>query len=136
MNPFLVKRHKLSGSNYREVLKQAREIYRLAIGKSHRRPYLRSAYFKKEKVFLELFWTHLMEKSFADRTRRLRFFSCALELIQKSRQLPTSKTNVDRKREILHRFCGITKHGEIFFVQIKEDKFTGRKDLVSIFPLK
>ncbi len=36
----------------------------------------------------------------------------------------------------LHRFYGQTKSGELFCVQIKQDKRTGRKDFMSVFPSK
>lgn len=67
--------------------------------------------------------------------RRLKYFPCAIELIQKSRFEPESKENPNKRTEILHRFTGVTKENDIFFVQIKEDKRTGQKWLISVFPL-
>mgnify|MGYP001563858754 CR=1 FL=1 len=88
----------------------------------------------KEKVFLQLFWNHLHEKlNFRDKTRRIKLFPCALELIQFSRFDPESKENVNRRSELLHRFFGKTKDGKLFFVQIKEEKRSGEKWLVSVF---
>ena len=40
--------------------------------------------------------------------------------------------NPNKKSELLHRFYGITKEKEIFFVQIKENVNTDRKELMSI----
>ncbi|MBI2444397.1 MAG: hypothetical protein HYV42_04130 [Candidatus Magasanikbacteria bacterium] len=71
-----------------------------------------------------------------DKIRRVRYFPCALELLQHSRFDPESKENVDRRSEILHRFAGITKNGDKFFVQVKEDKRSGQKWLISVFPLE
>lgn len=71
-----------------------------------------------------------------DKTRRIKYFACAIELIQKSTFHPESKENVDRKSEILHRFKGITPEHEVFYVQIKEDKRTDGKWFMSVFPDK
>jgi hypothetical protein len=35
---------------------------------------------------------------------------------------------------MLHRFAGETKEGKKFYVQVKQDKRTGRKDFMSVFP--
>ena len=38
---------------------------------------------------------------------------------------------------VLHRFYGKTADGSVFYaVQVKHDQKTGRKDLMSIFPIK
>lgn len=37
---------------------------------------------------------------------------------------------------ILHRFAGETKSGIKFYVQVKQNKRTGRKDFMSVFPVK
>ena len=126
----------ISGTNLHEVSKKARVIYDHIKKKTKRRPYIRSAYFKKEKIFLEFFWNHLYEKlNHRDKLRRIKFFTCAIDLIEKSKLKPESKVNVDKKSEILHRFSGKTKDGELFFVQIKEEN-SGQKWLVSVFRLK
>ena len=67
--------------------------------------------------------------------RRMKFFECGIELITKSRFDPTSKENPNKINEILHRFAGSCPSGEQFYVQIKEDKPTGQKMLISIFPV-
>lgn len=130
-----VKTKKFPGSNYSEVLEKAKHFYNKIKKKTKRRPYIRSAYFNKDKVFLDLFWQHLWQKhNWRDKTRRLKYLACAIELIQNSKQEPESKQNVDRRKEILHRFVGITSDKEVFFVQIKEDKQTDKKYLISVFP--
>jgi hypothetical protein len=83
---------------------------------------------------LSLFWDHLCDKHHKDRTRRLKYYSCALELIRNSKFNPTSIENPDRKSEILHRFIGITPENELFYVQVKEKKQSGQKHLISVFP--
>jgi hypothetical protein len=135
MQAYQTKTSKLRGTNYREVRKKAFLFYDEIVGKSKRKPYVRSAYFKKEKIFLDLFWHHLFEKkNYWDKTRRMKFFQCAIELIQKSHFSPVSKENPNKKSEILYRFAGITKEKEIFFVQIKENRNNHRKWLISVFP--
>jgi len=127
---------KLPGTHWYQVIEKAFGQYKKIKHKTKRRPYIRSAYFKKEKIFLELFWNHLYEKTnLRDKTRRLKFFPCAIDLIENDKYEPTSKENPNRRDEILHRFIGSTPNDEVFFVQIKEEKKSGQKWLVSIFPL-
>lgn len=127
----------LTGTSYKEVYHKARDLYSTIRKRTKRRPYIRSAFFDKDKVFLQLFWNHLHEKlNFRDKTRRVKLFPCAVELIRESRFNPESKQNVDRPSEILHRFAGKTKTGQLFFVQIKEEKKTGEKWLVSVFEVR
>jgi len=128
---------KFSGSDYREVHSQAFGLYKEIKRKTKRRPYIRSAYFNKDKIFLETFWHHLYEKeNFKDKIRRMKYLPCAIKLIQKSKVEPSSKENPNKRREILHRFAGATKDKEIFFVQIREDKKTGQRWLMSVFPFE
>lgn len=136
MEIFQVKSERLSGTNFKEIYKIAFFHYQKIKKGTKRRPYVRSAYFNKEKIFLEFFWHHLHEKlNYRDKTRRVKYFSCAIELIQNSKLNPESKENVNRRSEIFHRFAGKTKNQDLFFVQIKEDKRTNQKWLVSIFPI-
>ena len=98
---------------------------------------MRSVYFKKSKIFLGLFWTHLYEKkTWVDRKRRVMFFPCAIEVIQNSKIHPESTEDPNNKSFMLHRFFGITPEQEMFCVQIKEDKRTNEKFLISIFPFE
>lgn len=132
---YKVKSKKLPGTNYSEVNKKAFALYSKIKKRSKRRAHIRSAYFKKDKIFLSLFWHHIKDKlDLKDKTRRLKYFPCALELIRNSHFDPASKENVDRKSEILHRFMGVTSENEVFFVQIKENKRNGQKYLISVFP--
>ena len=126
----------LAGTSYKEISKKAFGLYNGIRRKTKRRPYIRSAYFKKDKIFLDYFWQHLWGKNWRDRVRRLKYYPCALDLIKNSRGDPTSKQNPNNSAEILHRFAGITRTKELFFIQIKEDKKTDQKSLISIFPEK
>lgn len=125
------------GSDFKEVHGQALEFYNKIRKRTKRRPYVRSKYFNKEKVFLPLFWNHLFDKqNWRDRARRLRFFACGIDLIEKSIVPPSIQEKRSNTSEILYRFTGQTKEGLLFFVQIKEEKKTKEKWLVSIFPEK
>lgn len=136
MKAYRTKTSKLSGTSFREVYKNAFAHYSEIKKRSKRRPYVRSVYFKKDKIFLPLYWSHLHgKKNFRDKIRRMKYFPCGLELIQQTRIHPVSKENPNNSSEILHRFAGVTKNDDLFFVQIKEDKRTGEKWLISTFPL-
>lgn len=133
---YKVKTRRLPGTHWSRLLKKAFGSYKEIKRKSKRRPYVRSAYFDKQKIFLELFWRHLHEKeNLRDKSRRVAYFPAAIELIQNSRLEPISKENPNRKGEIVHRFAGITPEQELFFVQIKEDRRKDQKWLMSVFPL-
>jgi len=135
MKAYKVKAGKLKGTNFHEVRKKASGLYDQIKNKSKRRIYIRSAYFKKDKIFLALFWQHLFDKKkWQDRMRRLKYFEAGIELIRNSKFEPKSKDNPNAPGEILHRFTGVTKENEVFYVQIKEDKRSGQKSLISIFP--
>lgn len=75
-----------------------------------------------------------VDKKEGDRVRRLKFYECALDLIKNSIYNPETKENFKKKDELLHRFFGILEDKEKFVVQIKENKRTKRKDLISIYP--
>ena len=134
MKVYQTKTKPLPGTNYSEVYPLALDLFRIIKRRSKRRPHIRSAYFQKQKIFLDYFWEHLHQKNLPDRVRRLKLYPCALELIINSKFTPTSKENPNKKSEILHRFAGRTSDRNQFFVQIKEDKRTNQKYLVSIFP--
>jgi hypothetical protein len=137
MKAYHTKAKKLTGSDFREVNKKAILIFKKIRRGSKRRPYVRSKFFNKEKIFLDLFWKHLFEKpNWRDRVRRIKYFPPAIELIQNSRFQPESKRNPNKNSEILYRFTGKTPENNTFLVQIKEDTKTHQKSLISIFPYK
>lgn len=136
MQPFPVKAEMLGGITDKEVIKKAQDYFKVIKRKSKRQPYIRSAYFKKQKVFFTYFWKHIYQKPPSERRRRMRFLPCAVELIKKSNNAPESIINKSKEIEIFHRFTGITKKREIFYVQIKENRRTKRYEFMSVFPAK
>lgn len=134
MRIYQAKVEKLKGTDFVEVRRKAFFIFKQIKKKSKRQPYIRSAYFSKEKVFLNIFWAHLFEKPSGERLRRLRYFAAAIELIEHSRFTPTTKADSNNPSFLLHRFTGLTKENEMFCVQIKEDISSQKKYLISIFP--
>lgn len=137
MQFYQAKAWKISGTDFHEVRKKAFGLYEQIRRKTKRRAYIRCAYFKKDKIFLAIFWEHLWHKEkWQDRMRRLKYFAAALELIQHSKFEPSSKENPNKPNEILHRFAGSTAEKELFYVQIKEDKQTGQKYFISVFPVR
>lgn len=135
MQVYKSRARKLSGTSYSEIKLQARALYKIYTSRTKRRPYVRSLYFNKDKIFLSLFWAHIWDKNWSDRNRRLKLLPCGLDLIKNSRFQPSSKQNPNKKSEIIHKFAGVTKEGELFFVHIKEGN-NGDKHLMSIFPFK
>ncbi|OGF27724.1 hypothetical protein A2477_04740 [Candidatus Falkowbacteria bacterium RIFOXYC2_FULL_47_12] len=133
MKVYQTKAKKLPGSNYHEVYAAARNYYNEIKKKTKRRPYIRSAYWKKEKVFFDYFWPHVAQKPPRERMRRLHYFLAAIELLQKSHCIPTTKPHASDHTAVVHRFEGKTRGGEVFYVQVKEDK-KGTKYFMSCFP--
>ena len=136
MTPYKTKSGLLPGSNLGEVYRSAWAVFHKIESKTKRKPYLRSAYFSKEKIFFDFFWNHLKQKSPRERFRRLKFFKASFEVIKHSKNMPTIKGSPDKKSEILYRFAGMTKGGELFIVQVKENKNSKRKYLMSCFPVE
>ena len=136
MNSDNTKYPQLSGSSYSEVLKRARQEYNVIAHLTKRQPYVKSKYFSGEKVFLAVFWTHLMNKNQKDRTKRLRFYKAALDLLRNSQINPDTIASTEDQRMLLYRFYGVTKDGSHFCIQVKEDIRTKRKDFMSVFDRK
>lgn len=134
MVPYRAKNLPFPGTRYGEIAPWARKLLRKIARRTKRHAYIRAAYWHKEKVFLTHFWKHTAQRSRYQQAARLKYLLCAIELIEKSHHIPSSKENVDRRSEILHRFEGLAPNGRTFFVQIKEDKRTNRKELMSVFP--
>lgn len=129
--------HEIAGTSLGEVTRNARfEFHQIEKLTPRRIPYVRSRNFDKNKVFIDNFWTHLSQKSAKDRYRRLKFFSCALELIANSSYKPDIADNPDNRNELLYRLYGRSKQGNCFVVQLKKRKHNGRLKLISVFPVK
>lgn len=88
MHIYTSKYPRLSGSSYDEVLKRARAEYHVVAQSSKRQPYVRSKYFNSSKIFLDVFWTHLMQKHPKERRKRLKFYKAALDLLRHSQIAP------------------------------------------------
>lgn len=137
MKAYQTKTKCIPGTDFHEVKKKAFGLFAQIKKRSKRRTYVRSAYFDKDKIFLDIFWNHLFGKpNWRDRVRRVKYFPPAIELIEHSKFEPKTKENPNKQGELLHRFTGITPDREIFYAQIKEDKRTGQKFLISVFPDK
>ena len=135
MQIYKTKIKKFSGTDFREVHEPAFGLYNEIKKKTKRRAYIRSAYFDKEKIFLDLFWHHLFEKSnWRDRVRRIRFFGCAVELIQNSHFKPNQAKNPNDHKEMFYRFYGTDANNEVFCVQIKKNLKKKQKFFISVYP--
>lgn len=126
----------LPGSSYDEVVKYARKEFGTIRKLTKRQPYIRSKYFRGDKIFVTIFWDHLMQKFRKDRMKRLRFYKAAIDLLRNSTMAPDTIFSKSDKDTMLHRFYGKTHEGVEFCVQVKEDKRTNRKDFMSVFDKK
>ncbi len=133
MIPYQAKAQKIPGTNYAEVRKQANNLFVKIKLRTKRKVYVRSPYFNRQKIFFDFFWRHLQQKNPRERFKRLKYFAAAIELIKNSREHPCSKQNPNNQKEILHRFAGLTREKELFYVQIKENKKNGKKYFMSCF---
>lgn len=92
---YKTKLSKISGTNLKEINKNVRRIYKKLIVNAKRKPFICSAYFKKEKIFFDYFWDHLKQKGQKARFKRLQFFEAAVELIKNSKAAPA----IDRRSD-------------------------------------
>ncbi len=114
---------------------QARKLFRSIQKQTKRKPYVRSAYFRKDKIFFDYFWTHLNKKTFPDRARRLKLLPPAIDLMRTSMQSPKTYVDVQDPKAIRHQFFGMTRERSLFCVIIQHNHSSGKKNLLSIFPL-
>lgn len=137
MNSFKSKYGLLAGTDYEEVTHVARREYKTIQNRNpHRQPYVRSKYFNGDKVFINIFWNHLAQKRKGEQIRRAKLLSCAVDLLRNTSAPPDTIFNNANLNEMLHRFTGQTKDGLTFYVQVKQNKKTDRKDFMSVFPDK
>lgn len=127
----------LPGTSYPEIMAAARHEYHLVQKCTPRRvPYVRSKYFKKDKVFLNTFWDHLKQKHPSEQMKRLKFYLAALDLLRNTDHDSESIIERNNPDVFLHRFTGQTCDGRGFYVQVKDNRRSGRKDFMSVFPVK
>ena len=123
----------LPGTQYAELNRAARKIFHEIEKKTKRQTYIRCPYFNKEKVFIKSFWDHLTTKGMRDKARRVKLFSCAIELIKENKAIKP-EIIFKSKREEVYRFAGISADERKFSVQIRHDFKTGHKYFTSVFP--
>lgn len=133
MNYYKSKYSLISGSDIAEVIKNARKEYTKIQHLTRRQPYIRSVYFSKDKIFLSVFWHHLAQKHRAEKFVRAQLFLVAVDLMRKTTIEPETRIT---NGVLLHRFMGESKEGIRYYVQVKQEKKSGRKDFMSAFPVK
>jgi len=136
MKVYQSKYSQLPGTDYSEVTKNARREYVKVQRMTKRQPYVRSSYFVKDKVFINIFWNHLAQKRKGEQMVRAKLLLAAFDLLRNTTHEPDTIFSNDNLNLMLHRFSGITKDGVSFYVQVKHDKRSGRKDFMSVFPAK
>jgi hypothetical protein len=137
MNKFKSRYGLLAGTSYEEVMHVARREYRVIQKRNPKRqPYIRSKYFSGDKVFINIFWNHLVQKRKGEQMKRAKLLACAIDLLRNTTVAPETIFSQANLNELLHRFSGQTKEGTTFYVQVKQNKKTGRKDFMSVFPAK
>lgn len=124
----------LPGHRFTDIIPQARRLFRSLQKQTKRRPYIRSAYFNKDKIFFDFFWQHMQQKAVIDRARRLRYFPCALELLRSTRHDPITFMDPTQPNKFVHRFLGEASGNQKFWALIKEDRKSNKKQLLSLFP--
>lgn len=124
----------LQANTYSVMRNLALQHFKVIERKSKRKPYVRSKYFKKQKIFFDFFWIHLFEKNPKDRTRRLKFLPNAIELIENSTYPP--RIVFKNSKETLYRFYGMNTLNQRFVIQIKETSRDESRYLISVFPWK
>lgn len=125
---------KIPGRSYIDVERKARQLHNKYARTTKRNPYIKSVYFGRDKIFINLYWTHLNQKSRVDRKRRLKFYAAAIDLLQYTRFDPLERPNPNAKQETVYRFAGMTANNELFYVHVKRDDRTGNKHFISAFP--
>ena len=74
-----------------------------------------------------------MQKNLKERTKRLQLYNAAIDLLRNTRCEPETLFSKDDMSNLTHRFYGVTKEGVEYCVQVKQNKRSGRKDLISVF---
>jgi hypothetical protein len=106
----------LAGTDYSEVTKNARKEYVKVQHLTKRQPYVRSSYFGKDKVFINIFWNHLAQKRKGEQIVRARLLLAAFDLLRSTAHDPQTIFDSADPQLLLHRFAGETKSGIKFYV--------------------
>src|SRR3989344_7620730 len=112
MDVYKTKSGVIPGTIYHTVRKIAMQVFDTLKKRTKRKPYIRSTYFYKDKIFFDYYWQHLWQSGgYKERVRRLRYFEAAIEVLRYSRIHPITIENPHKKSELLHRFAGKTREG-------------------------
>lgn len=136
MKAYQTKASTISLKRYGDIKKETFRRFNLIKKRTKRKPYIRSAYFNKQKIFFDYFWSHIFQKSPKERVKRLQYFSAAIDLLKNSKNDPVSQDNPHKSNETLHRFLCATKEKNLFCVQVEENKRTGNKYFMSCFSME
>lgn len=136
MKVYKSKYARIAGTSYDEVIKNARREYRNIQARTKRQPYVRSKYFGGEKIFINIFFNHLVQKRKGEQIVRAKLFLPAVDLLRNNNIPSDTIFSKDDRNTIFHRFYGVTKDKVEFAVQVKQNKRTDRKDFMSVFPRK
>lgn len=136
MKAYRSKYSQIPGTDYAEITRNARAEYVKVQKLTKRQPYARSDYFKKDKIFINIFWNHLAQKRKGEQTVRAKLLLAAFDLLRNTTFDPDTIFSKANLNLMLHRFAGETGEGILFYVQVKQDKRSGRKDFMSVFPAR
>ena len=137
MRVYQSKYNQLPGTSYQEIINAAHYHHqKLQKRNPRRRVYVRSRYFNRDKVFLTLFWPHLLQKRRGDQMRRAKLYLCALDLLRNYNYLNGAVIENGHPEATLLRFMGRTKDGVLYVVQVKVYIRSNRKDLISVYPVE
>ena len=131
-----VKAKPLPGSKLVVARSAFNKFFTKTFSGSKRKPYIRSKFFGKRKVFVHLFREHTYQKHRQEQIRRLKLFPAALDLIIHSTCKPLSKSHQTKSYLMLHRFYGRFSNGKAFAVQISENKKRSELFFLSVFEIK
>jgi hypothetical protein len=132
MRYFKIKTRPITGTNLKEVTKKSMSIFHDIEKQTRRRPSVKCQVLGGNKVFIGEYLAHQNQKMRLDKLRRLKFFPCAIDLIENTTEKPTEKTL--RSGETLYRLYGIAGNGQRFVVQISKNPKTDNRRLMSSFP--
>jgi len=124
----------IHGSEYKNIEREARKSHNRIASHTKRNPYIKSKYFKNEKIFLNYFWNVLHQRNWQDRKRRLIYYDCAIDLLRNTTLASYTSQDPDDPNLLQHEFYGITENGREFVVHVREDKRNDRKSFMSVFP--
>ena len=82
MTIFISRYARLHGPSYDEVVAHTRKEFNTIRCLTKRQPYVRSKYFRGDKIFMTVFWDHVMQKHRGDRMCRLKLYKAVVDLLR------------------------------------------------------